>query len=165
MKIVLQKLKEFIIGFLWIIIKSLVIIFTVTPYIFGLFYISQYLYKIQVSETLFILSQAGYTLLFLSLVYYLFAIRRRKTKNIIKILDLDFFELKKFISVNILNLKRNFYEFVKNTIELIKALAILFGFLMVAGLIIFAFVSFGWLIASLSATTVIIILLVLILLK
>ena len=62
-------------------------------------------------------------------------------------------------------LKEQFKEFIRGIGTLAKAILILVGWLLAIGAIILAFVLFGWFIASLGATTIIIILLVLILLK
>ena len=94
--------------------------------------------------------------LFLGLVafYYVNGIKRREIKNIILILSQDFDGFKKGIK-----------EFIQGMGTLAKSLLVLAGWLLAIGAIILVFVLFGWFIASLSATTIIIILLVLILLK
>ena len=96
----------------------------------------------------------GYLLLGAIICYYASGIKRRKTKNILIILGQDLIDFKKC-----------FIEFIKGIGTLAKGLLILTGFLLAIGAIILVFIFFGWLVFSLSATTIIIILLVLILLK
>jgi len=89
-----------------------------------------------------------------TIFYYANGIIRRKTKNIKIIFNQDFVVL-----------KEKFKEFIQGIGTLAKAILILAGWLLAIGAIILAFILFGWFIASLSATTIIIILLVLIVLK
>ena len=96
----------------------------------------------------------AYLLLGLIAVYYVNGIKRQKTKNLIVILKSDFNDFKKGLK-----------EFIQGIGTLAKSLLVLAGWLLFIGAIILAFVLFGWFIASLSATTIIIILLVMILLK
>ncbi len=145
-----KKLRDFFITILHMTIYALVGI----GYLSGFVFITLYFDGILENEIYMSLFILAYLLLGLLIGYYINGIKRRKTKSIISILKQDFTSFKKSLR-----------EFIQGIGTLAKGLLVLAGWLLVIGAIILAFVLFGWFIVSLSATTIIIILLVLILLK
>lgn len=145
-----KKMRDFFITILRVTIYTLVGI----GYLSGFVLIPLYFEGMLENESWTNSFILAYILFGLLAFYYVNGIKRKKTKRITAILKSDFDDFKKGLK-----------EFIQGIGTLAKGLLILAGWLLAIGAIILAFVLFGWLIASLSATTIVIILLVLILLK
>lgn len=125
-----------------IILRKTILPFILILYLSGFilpFYLNDF-FQDNLYINLFIVAYPIYLILGVIGYYYLNGTKRRKTKNI-----------KSILSQDLIDSKKSFIQFI-----------ILAG---ATGAIILSFVLFGWLIASLSATTIIIILLILILIK
>lgn len=162
MKKIAQETYNFFLKVIYWTMFYAIFLTLITLFVLGFVYLMEQLSDTDYTETII---SVLYSILWVLGVYYLFGIKRINTKSLAKMLRQDFYKIKKFTKEFPTLLKTFLSELFGISVDIIKLLAMLLGSLMLIILTILAFVSFGWMIASLSATTVIIILLIMILLK
>ncbi len=136
------------------LLRVVTISLIVILYLAGLVFIPLYFDGLLQNDTYASMFYVPYFLFGAFIFYYLNGIKRKKTKNIKLIVCQDLGDFKNGVK-----------KFIQGIGVLSKGLLILAAWLLAIGAIILVFILFGWLIFSLSATTIIILLLVLILLK